>query len=59
MFPTRSSAVPKGNGEPTVTSRERVVPVSVSAMLAGEHGVAQQDVARVALEGDGLTHAVI
>jgi hypothetical protein len=59
MFPVRSSLVPKRDEEPTVTPWERVVPVSVSSMLAGEHRVAKQDIARIALKGDRLAHTVI
>jgi hypothetical protein len=47
------------DNQPTVTLWEREVPVSVGAMLAREHRVAKQDVPRVALEGDGLPHAVV
>lgn len=42
----------------TFTPGQGVVPVPVGAVLAGEHGVADQVVARQALEGDGLAHIV-
>lgn len=44
---------------PTITPREREVPVAVDPVLTGEDRVSDERVARVALERDGLAHAVV
>lgn len=57
--PFRTREIARESTEPTVASGEGVVPVPVDPVLTGEHRVADQDVAGVALEGDRLPHAVV
>lgn len=57
--PARTPTAPGKSGPPTVTPGERVAPVAVGPVLAGEHRVAGEHVPGVALEGDGLAHAEV
>lgn len=55
----QTSTAPQEKERPTIASREREVPVSIDPVLTGEDRVADESVARVALERYRLAHAVV